>query len=218
MSKSKKAVGAWGLVLATWLASASAATPYDHGSVQNGAGKAAVCIGCHGPNGNSTNPVWPTLAGQSAIYVAEQLRLFRLHVRDNPVMTALATPLSDGDIDDLAVYFAAQTPTGLEADPSYWQAGQTIYLRGDKNRAIAPCIACHGPIGRGNLAAGYPALRAQQSGYTMKQLNDYAQGTRYSGATAAHPASPNGYIMATIAKRLTPADIRNLASYVQGLR
>jgi cytochrome c553 len=66
--------------------------------------------------------------------------------------------------------------------------------------------------------AGYPALRAQQSAYTMKQLNDYAQGQRYSGASAANPPSPNGYIMATIAKRLSPEDIRNLASYVQGLR
>jgi cytochrome c553 len=221
MSKRNIAVGAWGLMLATWLANAlaaPAATPYDHGTVQGGTAKAAVCFGCHGPNGNSTNPAWPTLAGQSAIYVAEQLRLFRSKVRDNPVMTALAVPLSDADIDDLAVYFAAQTPSGLEADPSYWQAGQLIYQRGDKSRAIPACIACHGPLGRGNLAAGYPALRAQQSGYTIKQLNDYSQGTRYAGATAAQPASPNGYIMATIAKRLTAEDIRNLASYVQGLR
>ena len=79
-------------------------------------------------------------------------------------------------------------------------------------------MACHGPIGRGNLAAGFPALRAQESVYTVKQLNDYAQGSRYAGATAANPASPNGYIMATIAKRLTPDEIRDLASYVQGLR
>ena len=65
---------------------------------------------------------------------------------------------------------------------------------------------------------GYPALRAQQSAYTIKQLNDYAQGARYAGASDKNPASPNGYIMATIAKRLTPEDIRNLASYLQGIR
>jgi cytochrome c553 len=218
MPKRKVAVGAWGLMLVAWLANAPAATPYEHGSVQNGATKAAVCFGCHGPNGNSSNPLWPTLAGQSAIYVAEQLRLFRSKARDNPVMTALAAPLADADINDLAVYFAAQTPLGLEADPSYWKAGQVVYMRGDKNRAIPACTACHGPLGRGNLAAGYPALRAQQSGYTLKQLNDFAKDTRYGGATAANPPSPNGYIMATIAKRLSPEDMRNLASYVQGLR
>ena len=52
-------------------------------------------------------------------------------------------------------------------------------------------------------------LRGQQSGYVLKQLNDYASGVRTSG--------PNG-IMQTIAKRLTPEDIRNLASYLQGIR
>jgi cytochrome c553 len=224
MSKSKIAAAAWGLALGAWMSQASAApaaapaTPYDHGQVQNGAVKAAMCFACHGPNGNSANPAWPTLAGQSALYVAAQLRLFRAHVRDNPVMTPLAASLSDADIDDLAVFFAAQTPTGLEADPSYWKLGQTMYLRGDQSRAIPACTACHGPIGRGNLAAGYPALRGQQSVYTVKQLNDYAQGTRYSGANAQNHASPNGYMMTTIAKRLSPEDIRNLASYVQGLR
>jgi cytochrome c553 len=139
-------------------------------------------------------------------------------VRDNPVMTPLALSLSDADIADLAVFFAAQTPTGLEADPSYWKLGQTVYLRGDKSRDIPACTACHGPVGRGNPATGYPALRAQQAVYTMKQLNDYAQGSRYAGASAENRASPNGYIMTTIAKRLAPDDIRNLASYVQGLR
>ena len=224
MSKTKMIAAAWGLLLGAWIQAAPAAapalpgTPYDHGSVQNGASKAAVCFGCHGPNGNSANPAWPTLAGQSAVYVAEQLRLFRAHVRDNPVMMPLAAGLADADIDDLAVFFAAQTPTGLEADPSYWKAGQMVYLRGDTSRSIPACTACHGPIGRGNLAAGYPALRGQQSVYTMKQLNDYAQGSRYAGANAQNPASPNGYIMTTIAKRLTPEDIRNVASYVQGLR
>lgn len=223
MSKSKLVAAAAVLAMAAGSAQAAAAaavpgTPYDHGTVQNGAAKAAACFACHGPNGNSANPAWPTLAGQSAIYIAQQLRLFRAQVRANPVMSPLAASLSDADIDDVAVFFAAQTPTGLEADPSYWKLGQALYQRGDQSRDIPACTACHGPIGRGNLAGGYPALRAQQSVYTMKQLNDYAQGARYSGANAKTPASPNGYIMTTIAKRLKPDDIRNLASYVQGLR
>jgi len=105
---------------------------------------------------------------------------------------------------------------GLEADPSYWKAGDVLYRRGDKARNIPACIACHGPTGRGNLAAGYPALRAQQSVYVIKQLNDYASGARYTGN--ATQADPNSVMMFTIAKRLTSEDIRNLASYVQGMR
>jgi cytochrome c553 len=202
-------------------AAAPAATgpldPFAHGSAQNGATKAAVCSACHGPNGNSSNPEWPRLAGQSAVYIAEQLRLFRAGTRNNPIMKPLATTLSDQDISDLAVYYEAQTVSGLEADPSFWKAGADLYRRGDMARNIPACIACHGPVGRGNLAAGYPALRAQESVYVVKQLNDYASGARYSGTNVTQ-ADPNSVMMFTIAKRLTPEDIRNLASYVQGIR
>jgi cytochrome c553 len=152
------------------------------------------------------------------VYVAEQLKLFKSQVRANPVMMPMATVLSDQDINDVAVYFEAQTPQGLEADPSYWQAGETLYKRGDHARNIPACVACHGPGGRGNLAAGYPALRAQQSVYVVKQLNDYASGARYTGAKNPAQPSRNGAMMLTIAKRLTPEDMRNVASYVQGLR
>lgn len=201
-------------------APAAAATPdvpFMHGKVDAGTTKAAVCSACHGPNGNSVNPEWPRLAGQSAVYIAEQLRLFRSGVRNNPVMKPLATALSDQDIDDLAVYYEAQTPVGLEADPSYWKAGEALYLRGDTSTEVPACVACHGPVGRGNLAAGYPALRAQQSVYVVKQLNDYASGARYSAANPAS-ASRNGAMMFTIAKRLTAEQIRDVASYVQGMR
>jgi cytochrome c553 len=199
------------------VAAATPDVPFMHGKVDAGTTKAAVCSACHGPNGNSVNPEWPRLAGQSAVYIAEQLRLFRSGVRNNPVMKPLATALSDQDIDDLAVYYEAQTPVGLEADPSYWKAGEALYLRGDTTTEVPACVACHGPVGRGNLAAGYPALRAQQSVYVVKQLNDYASGARYSAANPAS-ASRNGVMMFTIAKRLTAEQIRDVASYVQGMR
>jgi cytochrome c553 len=198
-------------------AAATPDLPFTHGKSAAGAIKSAVCAACHGPNGNSVNPEWPRLAGQSAVYIAEQLRLFRSGLRANPVMQPLAATLSDQDISDLAVYYEAQTPTGLEADPSYWQDGQALYLRGDHARDVPACTACHGPVGRGNLAAGYPALRAQQSVYVMKQLNDYASGARYTGPNPVQ-ASRNGTMMFTLAKRLTPEQIRNVASYVQGMR
>jgi len=86
---------------------------------------------------------------------------------------------------------------------------EKLYRGGDQTRGIPACMACHGPTGRGNEPAKFPALRGQQSGYVVKQLNDYASGTRATG--------PNG-IMQTIAKRLSAEDIRNLASYLQGIR
>ena len=198
-------------------ASPASLDPFATGKAASGEAKAALCSACHGPNGNSANPVWPRLAGQSAVYVAEQLRLFRSGVRDNPVMKPLAAALSDQDINDLAVYYQAQTPAGLEADPSYWKSGQALYVAGDAARRVPACVACHGPVGRGNLAAGYPALRAQQSVYVVKQLNDYASGARYTGPNPAQ-ASRNGMMMLDLARRLTPEEIRDVASYVQGMR
>ena len=179
------------------------------GSVETGATKAIVCQACHGANGNSTNPEWPSLAGIGADYIAEQLKNFKEGKRNNPVMMPNALALSADDMADLGAYFDSLTNTGLEADPSYWQAGEKLYRGGDQARAIPACMACHGPTGRGNEPAKFPALRGQQSVYVVKQLNDYASGTRSTG--------PNG-IMQTIAKRLSPEDIRNLASYLQGLR
>lgn len=191
--------------------------PYADGSAQAGATKAAVCFSCHGPDGNSQSPTFPRLAGQNAVYLAEQLHLFRDGIRQNPVMQPMTAGLSDQDIDNLAVFFAAQTPSGLEADPSYWKAGQALYLHGDAARGVPGCVACHGPTGRGNPAAGYPALEAQQSVYVVSQLESYANDTRYSGPNAT-TATPNSIIMFDIAKRLTPEEIRDVASYVQGLR
>ncbi|MGD9597992.1 MAG: cytochrome c [Steroidobacteraceae bacterium] len=203
------------------LAGAAPAALAD-GSAEAGATKSAVCIACHGPGGNSVNPEWPNLAGQNATYIAEQLRQFRAGQRGTTpnamVMTAQAMSLSDADIADLGAYFASQTPTGLEADPSYWKAGEALFRGGSHARGIPACMACHGPVGRGNPAAGYPALRAQHSVYTVAQLTAYAQGNRYDDATGAAHDTKNAHMMETIAKQLTPEDIRDLASYIQGMR
>jgi cytochrome c553 len=179
------------------------------GNPETGATKAVVCQACHGATGNSVSPEWPSLAGLGADYIADQLKNFKEAKRTNPVMTPNAANLSPDDMADLGAYFDSQTNTGLEADPSYWQAGEKLYRAGDKARGIPACMACHGPTGRGNEPAKFPALRGQHSAYAVKQLNDYASGARATG--------PNG-IMQTIAKRLSPDDMRNVASYVQGLR
>ena len=205
-----------GLAFANISAAADAVT----GSADAGASKAAVCTACHGVNGNSANPEWPNLAGQNAAYVREQLAMIRDGKRVNPLMQPIVKDMSDQDFADMAAFFAAQTPAGLESDPSYWKAGEALYKSGDASRNIPACTACHGPSGQGNAGSGYPALRAQHSVYTVKQLQDYLTKNRYRDATDASVvnATRNSAMMTTIAARLTPEDIRNLASYVQGLR
>ena len=190
------------------------------GSADAGSTKAAVCTACHGVNGNSANPEWPNLAGQNAAYVREQLGMFKARKRINEIMYPIVKDMSDQDFADVAAFFAAQTPAGLESDPSYWKAGEALYKSGDLARNIPACTACHGPSGQGNAGAGYPALRAQHSVYTVKQLQDYLTKNRYRDATDAAVVNQtrNSAMMTTIAARLSPEDIRNLASYLQGLR
>jgi cytochrome c553 len=179
------------------------------GSVEAGAAKAALCTACHGANGNSVNPEWPSLAGLGADYIAEQLKNFKEGKRNNAVMMSIVMTLQPDDYADLGAYFDSLKNTGLEADPSFFEAGEKLYRGGDPSRGIPACMACHGPTGAGNAPAKFPALRGQHSVYVVKQLNDYASGARTSG--------PNG-IMQTISKRLTPDDMRNVAAYVQGIR
>ena len=68
--------------------------------------KSASCAACHGASGNSTNPLWPNLAGQNAAYLEKQMKDFRDGRRQDPVMVPMATALSDTDIADLAAYYA----------------------------------------------------------------------------------------------------------------
>jgi cytochrome c553 len=179
------------------------------GDAQAGAAKAIVCQACHGPKGNSVNGQWPSLAGLGAGYIAEQLANFKSGKRNNAIMMPMAMALSPQDMSDLAAYFNSQVNTGLEADPSFWQAGQKLYRGGDATHGIPACEACHGPAGLGNEPAKFPALRGQHSEYVVSTLHEYASGGRTTG--------PNN-IMPTIAKRLSDDQIRDLASFVQGLR
>jgi len=196
------------------------------GSAADGATKATTCLACHGANGNSVNADWPSLAGQNAAYIARQLHLFhdgkRVGVAGDAtaaLMPPMAVTLSDQDIEDIAAYYAVQTPTGLEADAAYWEAGRKLFQHGDRDRHIPACAACHGPTGAGTPAAGYPALRAQHAPYTLKQLGNYLTDVRYTkDEKGASSGGDNAGIMRTIASRLSTDDMRNLAAYIQGMR
>ncbi len=77
------------------------------GDAAAGKAKAAVCAGCHGANGISANPLWPNLAGQKDAYLVKQLKAFRDGSRKDPMMTPMAKPLSDADIENLAAFYSS---------------------------------------------------------------------------------------------------------------
>lgn len=92
------------------LAAASVAVGQSLGtpSPDSGAGKkrAAVCFACHGTGGISKMPGTPHLAGQDRAYLEKALRAYREGTRQDPTMTAMAKPLSDTDIANLALFFS----------------------------------------------------------------------------------------------------------------
>lgn len=86
-----------------------------------GAGKrrAAVCFACHNVDGVAKIPGVPNLAGQHADYLEQALHAYRDgRTRQNPTMNAMATPLSDRDIANIATYFSLLTDSGRAAVPA----------------------------------------------------------------------------------------------------
>jgi cytochrome c553 len=71
-----------------------------------GKAKAEACAGCHGANGVSGNPAWPSLAGQQKDYLVAALKAYRDGSRKNEMMAGMAKGLSDADMDALAGHYS----------------------------------------------------------------------------------------------------------------
>jgi Cytochrome c553 len=201
-----KFVAALGLVtILGWSGLATAA-----GNKEAGQAKSATCMACHGMDGNSANPEWPSLAGQHASYITKQLKHFKANERSNPLMSPMAMMLGDQDVEDLAVYYASTTsrPTG-EAEPSKVKLGERLYRAGNPAKGVPACAGCHGPTGAGNPGAAYPRIGGQHAVYAAAQLRAYK-----SGARATDPNS----MMRAITTKLSEDEIDAVASYLQGLR
>ncbi len=89
------------VTVATWFMAASVLAAGDAAA---GKTKSTACGACRGPDGNSTNPLWPKLAGQHAAYLVKQLRAFKSGERKDPLMSSMAAGLNDKDVEDLAAY------------------------------------------------------------------------------------------------------------------
>jgi cytochrome c553 len=179
------------------------------GSAEAGQSKSTTCVACHGVDGNSVNPEWPSLAGQHPEYIVKQLKAFKSGTRQNALMSPMAAGLSDQDMDDLAAYFSSQTANGLEAAADKVDAGQRLFRGGDPEHGIAACSSCHGPTGHGNPAALYPSIRGQHSTYVEAQLKAYRSGTRQTD---------QNQMMRGVTQSMTDEQIAAVAAYVQGLR
>lgn len=178
------------------------------GDPELGKQKAQTCTVCHGPNGNSITPMWPNLAGQHAEYIHKQLVDFRSGKRENVLMSPMATPLTDADIENIAAYYATQQAKIGAASPEYLELGERLYRAGNAKTGLAACMACHGPKGSGNPAAKYPSLSGQHAEYTTAQLKAFKSEIRSNDLNST---------MRNVARNMTNEEIEAVSDYIQGL-
>ena len=181
------------LMLATYAAPAAA-------GVEEGRAKAATCVACHGENGNSSSPAFPSLSGQPKQFIVSALFQFREGKRQNEIMSPLAAKLSNADMNDLAAYFSAQPATA----PQHKTAPANV----EKGRQLSTqnnCVACHAAnlMGQQHI----PRLAGQQKDYLRAQLAAFKASTR---------GEMDG-VMTSAAQALSADDIDVLADYMAGL-
>ncbi|MET0332094.1 MAG: c-type cytochrome [Dyella sp.] len=179
------------------------------GDATAGQAKAAVCGACHGADGNSTDPQYPKLAGQSEGYIAHQLASFKSAKRVNPIMIGFAAPLTEQDMLDIGAYYAGKTSRPGVADEALVAAGERLYRQGDSARGVPACMACHSIDGRGNPGALYPQLTGQHATYIEARLKAWQAPTTSPVATVK--------LMQSIAAKLDAQEIAAVANYIEGL-
>ncbi len=174
-----------------------------------GKDKAALCFGCHGEDGNSTDPSIPKLAGQYGKYIAKQVRNYLASTRSHMIMSGMAASVSDADLDDIAAYFASQ-PMMKGDHPSDNRIGKKLFENDDLSRMMVRCNNCHGAAGKGQNPGNpvYPAIGGQHKDYLLAQLFNFRKGLRNN--------SPGGVMNITV-HRLSDAELEALADYISGL-
>lgn len=179
-----------------------------------------TCLSCHGMHGNSVSLTFPNLAGQNYNYLLKQLEQFRSGARKASPMNAMigTVPKAKGDknLMDIAAYYAQQklnrkananahVPKLTKAEA---KDGYDVYMHGIPSTHVPSCDACHGSDGTGMAPMAIPSLAGQHAAYIEKELKLFANGKRHN--------SP-GHVMAMIAKRLSPKQIKDVALYAQAL-
>ena len=162
--------------------------------------KAQVCVGCHGPDGNSQSPDYPILAGQSWRYIYIELMDFKAGRRSDPQMSPMVANLSRDDMIDLGNFFAAQKqlPIKFTPDPAKIDAGR-------KTSDAVLCPMCHlgGFVGQNEI----PRVAGQYPQYIKKQLEDFKAKRRTNDAGN----------MTSVSATLSDSDIENLSQYIANL-
>jgi cytochrome c553 len=186
----------------------SASAQEVKGDAKAGAGKIAMCIGCHGIKGYQASfpEVYkvPMISGQGEKYIAAALHAYQKGERKHPSMRGIAEGLNDQDIADVSAYYAGSAQPGAApaAAPANAKAAELVTKGG--------CVACHGDNFNKPIDPSYPKVAGQYADYLFVALKSYkAEGHTTWGRS-------NG-IMAGIAKQFSNNELKTLANYLHSL-
>ncbi len=166
----------------------------------------AVCAACHGPDGNSTAPIYPKLAQQHAEYLVKQLTEFKAGKRANPIMLGFASTLAEEDMKNIAYWVSSKaSKPGFSREKELVTLGERIFRGGIADRQVPACAGCHSPNGAG-IPAQYPRLAGQNAEYATAQLTAFRDGVR-----------TNSLQMTQVAAKLNDREIKAVSDYIAGL-
>jgi cytochrome c553 len=181
------------------------------GDATRGATIVTTCQACHGAHGEGVPATGgPRLAGQTADYLAAQLRAYADGSRANPIMVSIAKSLDAGKQADAAAFFAAQSAphAAHTVEPSAEQLarGRTLVRVGDESKQLQACANCHGPDGSGERYAT-PYLAGQSATYLASAIREWKTGARHGGESQ----------MGWVVQRLDDLDIAAVSAYLESL-
>lgn len=163
--------------------------------------KLELCVACHGPQGNSQNPLIPSLAGQPKVFLENQLVIIREGLRDIPQMKGLLDALKDADLIVLASYFSAQTPIRAPSP-----VNSETYQRGKDIAGQMRCGSCHLPDYAGQQQV--PRLAGQHEAFLLSAMKQFRD----------HPGLGRDTIMAASLYGLKDADLADLAHFLANFK
>lgn len=172
-----------------------------------------MCASCHGAQGVAPTRNYNHLAGQRAEYNYKMLLDYRAGRRDEgsgqaAIMVEIARLLSDQDAADLAAFYAEQPLPGATTDERVSDAHVLeLVRRGDPQRLITPCAACHGLHGQGGVNET-PMLAGQERTYFIRTMTAFRDGQRDNDVFDG---------MAQFARALSDEEIEALADHYAGV-
>jgi len=131
-----------------------------------------ACEACHGPGGNSTTALIPSIAGQPKLFMENQLVLFREGIRKSPVMNPQMQGIADREIQQLAEHFSKQAVKVVSAG----SADPALMKKGSELAKKLRCGICHLSDFSGQKQM--PRLAGQREEYLESEMRAYRANQR----------------------------------------